>query len=663
MTSSVVLNFLNKHSLELTELNVKVLEGIFKDLDYEAFHYTLVPNISSVFSPFRIEGMEKSCVRLLEGLRKNESILIFGDKDTDGMIATAILKDFLENFKKKINSNSVIMFELPEGEDNYGISKDIVEEYRNRVTLIVTVDNGISAKEALKRAKELGIDVIVTDHHELHDEEIFEYAYSVVDPKVKKEKGSYLSGAGVTLMFILGIILYYIKVPELYFLELVGDFVEVSKISVLSPEVNKVHLNDFSKFFYSGKSFLFIDESHFERVISKIPDLGNVMKEFFYLTKIYSLFSKSSKNFHEICEEFGIPELLDISEKVSRVLLSIYLKYDPVVSIMFNKYSPLVGLTVLSDNMPFVYYNKFFIQRAIEGILKTQMSGVSYLISSRIGEKEKISVFELTMRVIPFINSAGRMGQGSKIVKLIISNNLSEIVKLYEDVKRMDEIRKNLVEQWTKEIHNIVREQKVVVSNVIHKGIISLISTKVSNTVDHPVVIISNGGVSKVYSGSARFRKGDIFSMMKLLSSYFENFGGHKKAAGFIISEDKIEDFKKAFEQIDYTQYYDNYAPIAKVDILEFQTKLVKLLGRLEPLNDEFKPMFEDVVVIEDYQKSFYNNYCQVKVKGIWVKTVYTEDEIKKYVGKEVKVIYSYEFVILSSLKEEVFVPKILEIK
>ncbi|MGB9621346.1 MAG: DHH family phosphoesterase [Brevinematia bacterium] len=664
MNQTVILNFLHKNSLEINELNIKLIEKIFSNLSNEELYYTLMPNISSLFSPFQIDGMEKSCRRLINGLKNNENILIFGDKDADGMIGTTILKDFLENFKKTLNSQSKIIFDLPEGEESYGISEKIVEKYKDEVKLIITVDNGISATEAVKKAKDLNIDTIITDHHELHDEEIFKYSYSIVNPKIKKAEGSYLSGAGVAFMLVLGtLILHYKKIPILHFLEENNGEIEISKI--LSPELEKTKvpqkkINELSL----KESFLFIDEVHFKKTIEKVPNAIALVKDFFYLTKIYSLFSKNNKNFKEICDEFEIPEFLKESQKVEKVLLSTYLKYDPIISKAFNKYSPLVGLTVLSDNMPFIHYNKFFIQKVIENISKTQMMGLNYLISNKVGKKDKLSISELVMKIIPTINSAGRMGEGSKIVKLITSNNISEINKLFEEIEYMDEERKKLVSQWSEKIHELSKNQKVIVSSLIHKGIISLISTRISNTVDHPIVIITNGGSNNgIYSGSARFRKGDIFSIIKSLADYFENFGGHKKAAGFVIQEDKIEEFKEAFEKIDYTKYYDRYEPIMKISISDFYDKFGKLLSKIEPLNQEMKPLFEDLTVIEDYRKNLYNNYCQVKIQNIWIKTDYTEERIKKYMGKKIKIIYSYEFVMSNSLKEEVFIPKILEIE
>ncbi|RPA62483.1 single-stranded-DNA-specific exonuclease RecJ [Aerococcus agrisoli] len=145
--------------------------------------------------PFLFHDMEKAVQRLSRAIEDYENILIYGDYDADGISSTTILYETLESM------GANVQFYLPNRfDDGYGPNKDVYAYYiKQGVQLILTCDNGVAGHEAIAYAKSQGVDVIVTDHHEIGDS--LPDAYAIVHPR--HPEGHYpfgdLAGAGVAL--------------------------------------------------------------------------------------------------------------------------------------------------------------------------------------------------------------------------------------------------------------------------------------------------------------------------------------------------------------------------------------------------------------------------------------------------------------------------------
>ncbi len=148
--------------------------------------------------PFCLPDMDRAVERVSRAIDSFEKIAIYGDYDADGVTATTILYAYLQA------RGADVMFSIPLREaEGYGLSKNAVDNLAAQgVRLIVTVDNGISSYEEIQYAKTLGIDTVVTDHHE--PPERLPQAEAVVDPHRRDGNGMCreLCGAGVALMLI-----------------------------------------------------------------------------------------------------------------------------------------------------------------------------------------------------------------------------------------------------------------------------------------------------------------------------------------------------------------------------------------------------------------------------------------------------------------------------
>jgi single-stranded-DNA-specific exonuclease len=184
------------------ECNVPVLlasilasRGITKKQDVETF---LNPTRDDFYDPFEIIDMAPAVERCIKAINENEKVCIYGDYDVDGITSVTVLKNFFKD--RGLEVGYYIPNRLDEG---YGLNKQAIEKIANDgYTLIITVDCGISSKEEVAYAYSLGLEVIVTDHHEPPKE--LPECIAVVDCKRKDctYKSPNLAGVGVSFKLI-----------------------------------------------------------------------------------------------------------------------------------------------------------------------------------------------------------------------------------------------------------------------------------------------------------------------------------------------------------------------------------------------------------------------------------------------------------------------------
>lgn len=145
--------------------------------------------------PFLLKDMDKAAARITRAVDNMEKIAVYGDYDADGVTSTAMLYSYLET------RGADVIFYIPQREgEGYGMNIGAVEYLKEQgVTLIVTVDNGISSVQEVARANEIGIDVVVTDHH--RPQEILPDAVAVVDAYRPDDTSPYKHFSGVGIAF------------------------------------------------------------------------------------------------------------------------------------------------------------------------------------------------------------------------------------------------------------------------------------------------------------------------------------------------------------------------------------------------------------------------------------------------------------------------------
>ena len=212
-------------SVRETLLQCRGLEGSDLAVGAEALH-----------APELLKDMTRAVERISRAVRDRELILVFGDYDADGITSTALLLDFLESVGAECD------YMLPNRHrDGYGISPDAVATALERKAgLIITVDNGISAFEALQLAHSRDLDVIVLDHHRQNEE--LPPAHSIVNPNRRDcdypFKG--LAGVGVTFKVVQALCASFMT-PEKRrrYLNQLLEFVALGSVADLAPVLDE----------------------------------------------------------------------------------------------------------------------------------------------------------------------------------------------------------------------------------------------------------------------------------------------------------------------------------------------------------------------------------------------------------------------------------------
>ena len=167
----------------------------------EAAAEALERETSLTISPMLMRDMDKAVARIQKALANDETIAVFGDYDVDGITSTVLLLDYLKNCGAKC-----LRYIPRRIEDGYGLSKDAIQGLRDKgATLMITVDCGITGNEEIDFAASIGMDVVVTDHHEC--KENLPRAVAVVDPHRPDDTYpfKYLAGVGVALKLVLAL--------------------------------------------------------------------------------------------------------------------------------------------------------------------------------------------------------------------------------------------------------------------------------------------------------------------------------------------------------------------------------------------------------------------------------------------------------------------------
>ena len=186
---------------------------------------------AALSDPMMMRDMDKACARIWRAIDAQETIVVFGDYDVDGVTATALLYQHLKSMGAQVKC----MLPSREGE-GYGLTKNTIDSiYKKGYRLIVTVDNGISAAEEAAYAASLGMELVITDHHLPPD--TLPAAVAVVDPNRADDHSpcKHLSGAGVA--FKLCAALDGCSPEEM--LELCGDLAAIGTVADVMPLVGE----------------------------------------------------------------------------------------------------------------------------------------------------------------------------------------------------------------------------------------------------------------------------------------------------------------------------------------------------------------------------------------------------------------------------------------
>ena len=461
----------------------------------EAMERYLYGTLDGLYDGALMKNMGEAVAVLIKKLREEKRIRIIGDYDIDGVCASYLLLTGLRRAERELGKrtgpagSTRIDYEIPDRvRDGYGINEAIIRQAAaDGVDTLVTCDNGIAAAKEISLAKELGMTVVVTDHHEVPVEEerqVLPPADVVVDPKQEGETYPFRE--------ICGAVVAYKLVEKLY---------EASGV----PREEWRELLEFAA----------------------IATVGDVMR--------------------------------------------------------------------LQDE------NRILVKYGLKQMARTRNLGLRKLVEKTGLDITDLSAYHIGFVIGPCLNAGGRLQTAKAALRLFLSEDEAEAEQLAEELKELNDHRKDMTKKGEDEAIAQVEERymgdKVLVVFLpdCHESLAGIIAGRVREHFHKPSIVLTRSG--DMVKGSGRsIEPYHMFRELTKVRDLLPKFGGHPMAAGLSIKEEDVPEFRKRLnENAELTE--DDFIPRVWIDVpmpLEYVTEgLVEELKRLEPFGQgNEKPLF-----------------------------------------------------------------------
>ncbi len=600
---------------------------------FDFFHQ----DIYTLSNPFEIANVFEFIERVQSAVKNKEHVLIYGDKDADGITASAIMYNTLKKVLDTVHGF------VPTLKTGYGLSKAIIEEYAAMgITLIITVDCGISNLEEVAFARELGLDIIVTDHHDIP--EILPDAYLIFNPKLENSGFGDKNFCGCAVAFKLmeafvlshtknynkNYIIFeysfdktngsieYIKAMRVRNFIIVDEIFAVSKTSdgylmegldeIMSEEEA---LEELASYMFEDENVSFVitgSSQRFEKLLSLFKQYDIYMAEYDQIINIIEL-AKRSFNFNlkamNTLEDFAnalninlfkYSHLPHSSMHIRLALFSkLFLMSQKSITKYIKKKSILVSFGTVADVVSTLGENRTLVKSGLDELYITEHERYKTLLEKTLITKDNpIDTRDIGWKIAPFINAAGRLGEAQKSFEFLTSDEADDLEVLSNEIYDLNQRRKELTEEnfkiVEKEIKKLGLDEKPIIivrSNKIEQGFTGLIAGKVLTTYGKTAVIMYEnddeqcvGSIRSRGSHNARY-------MLEKNKELLIAFGGHKNAAGFTVSVEQYEKFESAvLNHADEYNFDEQEESLNYEMILDFKDINIKLAQEL----DMFKP-------------------------------------------------------------------------
>ena len=579
----------------------------------------LSPELNNFNSPFLMNGITEAVIRIRKALDNEEKIGIFADSDLDGITSLTILYDLLTR------CGSTPFIRYPKNKEGYGLTCDIINEFKNsNVKLIITVDSGIRDIDEIAYASQLGIDSIITDHHE--PDTVYPDAI-IVNPKMPQCKYPFkqLAGVGVVFKLAHAFLFSYTASFNKPFTVINSKHGKFNFIFILNGLVNRIieiapdELQNFIRSDISINDHIIYADAESEVLNTILNDIipsiktntlqGIAAK---FIDKDYKI---PEKTFSALFKKFNISNTLySKNELIIKLFLELQMRSSRKALDCMQIYVVLATVGTIADIMPICGENRTIIKYGLE-VLKNGLghSGIQQLISS-----SEPSVKNITWDVAPLLNTPGRLGKTELTVDFFLTEDKEKNRFLIRKIEKLNRERKKIVNSITETIKTeIAAEIEPVNQNIyfymgdgIISGLAGLIASRIADEIKKPVIIaVAEPGADTVKGSGRSYNDFNFFRFVEPLSDLFERIGGHAQAFGFTAEKSKMEEIIKA---IDSAVIYENDNILyvdSRIDIKDINMSLVNELSKLEPFgkNNE-EPVFIATGVIIDSFTKFGNS-------------------------------------------------------
>jgi single-stranded-DNA-specific exonuclease len=515
--------------------------------------------------------MEDAVERILAAKEEGEKVLVFGDRDVDGITSIALLVRTLTSLGLDVS------WRLPLGNEPYGLTIEAVEEFAGKDgTLIITVDCGISNVREIDRALELGIDTIVVDHHNAPEE--LPRACAILNPKVEDSGYPFrdLAGCGVTAKLVWALrfagagfynetftLLNVRPGNDTYILEalLMRNLVIMDSITeTLSPGIVTPEGSRLLKFFnshvlvYGAKAQKEMLKKIFTRADISVFDMEPEITKVFPGIKGKSLLRLRETSRLGLFKNEA-PGELDV---FADLYTSWVIKSSPKLSDAYASIFDLVAIGTIADMMPVYNENRIIVRTGLALLNSAQpRDGIRELMRLQDLLGKPLSARDIAWQISPPLNATGRMGEPDRAVRLLLSDNQEEREGLARGIVELNDQRKKIVDDLWEIILPDARESLekndgkfvLVCDPRIHRGITGLLAQRMVKFFDVPsaACAVLDGKVI----GSLRSTRGyAALPFLEKCADILAEYGGHDFAAGFNFPSDKISSFQKRLEEL-----------------------------------------------------------------------------------------------------------------
>ncbi|WP_024654008.1 single-stranded-DNA-specific exonuclease RecJ [Borrelia persica] len=666
-----IVNITKKYNINLFEATL-LIRREFKEEDFLFF---LESSVNLMHNPFFLKNIDKFIHRINEAILEKENVLIFGDKDADGITATIIMYETLKEFGINVS------YKIPSNGEFYGLTKEVIDKaFEDKISLIITVDCGISHIEEIHYARSKNIEIIVTDHH-LPNQEIATENITI-NPHLKDDSSIFKEIAGCYVSFKACLALY-LSTTSLYNKNLIFMFLEISdnNIKLHAIEINnyilkkcitlenhndlQININKLEEFSQNKYIFVFnktdqtqlLNEFFNQKIDIEITDINEN-----FIKKYPQHAQKTLKELMKITKYFKYRKTT-IYEKLYYIFYNIIFEVNKNLLQNCLKRLKFVAIGTIADNMPIIDENRIVVKEGLKEIALRENISINYLLKEvNILTKPIITSTDIAFKIAPILNSTGRLEKADITIKFLLSEDTNKIESKFKEIKEINTLRKYKEDiSWNTHHENTILENDkfiVCYDKNTPKGISSRMATRLSYYYKKVAIFLTKQ--ANIIKGSIRSNnKVNSKELISMIPNHLLiNSGGHKAAAGFTLYEDVLKEFIKelenAIEKIEYTEFQEDSILIDAIIPQDLsKTELIKTIDLFEPYGHNFREfilMMENVCIqdIRTIDKNGASKHINMKIinnkdyyKAIYFNGTQTIQELNIKDGQNIDIIFT----------------------
>lgn len=576
--------------------------GLKDKIDIERF---FDPRSRYLTTPFLLDGICEAVNRIYQAIDNDESIRIYGDRDVDGITSTVLLYEAIKEIWTKVD------YTVPVIEDGYGLNPDYIDSAkRDGVTLIITVDCGISNVNEVEYAKSLGIDVIVTDHHE--PPQSLPEAVAIVDPKITGSMYHQKNIAGVGVSFKLALAVEIARSPLLKHTIVAFDN-EGTDIEAItfSPRNGFSKVKNLTPQSLTGNVLLFFNREEREEISLMIPEVKQSTGEKSEFQPIYlaPLISEHMQIANPTKESISLEMNFPPGWKGARRLIAAYLKLleaiERSVKALWQQCLDILAIGTIADMVPMRGENRTFAQIGLKFAANTRRIGLLHLYSLLGWSKRILTERDVSYSIAPILNASGRLSSAELAIELLATDSPIKAQNLAKQLLDLNLERKKLGEECYKQVKEHLTTQNdlqtakilLVSAPIPNQGVTGIVATRLMLDYCRPVIVLLEDR-GKLLGSARSFNDINIIKALNACSQYLEKYGGHFGAAGLTVLPDNIDGFRNCLNEYAMTNITDDdltaeWKIDARIDLEQIDKTFMNDLLQFSPYGiDNPAPLF-----------------------------------------------------------------------